>query len=526
MTGDDHVIDRERYDAVIFDMDGVITDTAKVHAAAWKELFDAFLRKRFQDDGEPFVEFTDDDYQRYVDGKPRYDGVRDFLASREISLPEGDSNDPPGTASVRALGNRKDQYFVRALANGVDPFVTSIEFVRRLQEAGFGTAVISASRNAELVLARAGLGALFPVQVDGVESEEMGLAGKPAPDIFLEATARLGVEPDRAVVVEDAQAGVEAGRLGGFGLIIGLDHVGQRQALREHGADIVVDDLREFSVRGLPTNDTRLRPIDDLPSALERWQEIATRLSAGTPAVLLDYDGTLTPIVERPEDAHLHPEMRETLAALSALCPVVIVSGRDASFVVSEVGLDRVYYLGSHGFEVVSPAGSDLTLDRSDEFRGFVPSLDAAQGALEAAVAAIPGARVERKRYAIAIHYRQVADMDVPAVKAIVDAELTHRPDLRKSGGKKIFELRPDIDWGKGHAVRWMLGALGLGGDATPVYIGDDLTDEDAFAELPRDGLTIVVGTGFRTTAAHYRLADPDEVARLLGLLAREIERG
>jgi len=511
------VIDRERFDAVVFDMDGVITDTARVHEAAWKRLFDDFLRER---DGEGFVPFSAEDYRSHVDGKPRYDGVRDFLASRGITLPEGTADDAPGTPTIQGLGNRKNEYFLASLAEGVRPYPHGVAFVHRLQDAGFGTAIISASRNAAAVLQAAGLADLFAVRVDGVVAAELGLAGKPAPDVFIEAARRLDTTPGRTVVVEDALAGVEAGRAGGFGLVVGVDRAGQADALREHGADAVTSDLGALRVVGPP------RPIAALPDALDTWPHVAERLRDARPAVFLDYDGTLTPIVERPEDAHLDPGMRAALRRLAAVAPVAIVSGRDVRFVIDEVDLPDVYYLGSHGFDVVAPEGTTLSTGREDEFRRFLPVLDDAEKSLADAASAIAGARIERKKYAIAVHYRQVAENDVPAVERVVDAELARRPLLRKSGGKKVFELRPDIDWDKGRAVRWALEALGLSAeDVLPVYLGDDLTDEDAFAEIASDGLGIVVGDGERTTRAAYRVSTTDEVGALLDRLAEAIER-
>ncbi len=511
------VIDRERFDAVVFDMDGVITDTARVHEAAWKRLFDDFLRER---EGEGFAPFSAEEYRSHVDGKPRYDGVRDFLASRGIALPEGSPDDAPGTPTVQGLGNRKNEYFLASLAEGVRPYPHGVAFVHRLQDAGFGTAIISASRNAAAVLEAAGLADLFAVRVDGVVAAELGLAGKPAPDVFVEAARRLGATPERTVVVEDALAGVEAGRAGGFGLVIGVDRAGQADALREHGADAVTSDLGALRVVGPP------RPIAALPDALDTWPHVAERLRDARPAVFLDYDGTLTPIVERPEDAHLDPGMRAALRRLAAVAPVAIVSGRDVRFVIDEVDLPDVYYLGSHGFDVVAPEGTTLSTGREDEFRRFLPVLDDAEKSLADAASAIAGARIERKKYAIAVHYRQVAENDVPAVERVVDAELARRPLLRKSGGKKVFELRPDIDWDKGRAVRWALEALGLSAeDVLPVYLGDDLTDEDAFAEIASDGLGIVVGDGERTTRAAYRVSTTDEVGALLDRLAEAIER-
>jgi beta-phosphoglucomutase family hydrolase len=234
--------------AVIFDMDGVVTDTASVHAAAWKRLFDAFLEDRSRRTGAPFKPFDiNSDYREYVDGKPRYDGVRDFLHSRGITLPEGEPAEQPGRETVRGLGNRKDRYFLEYVAsNGVKPYPGTVELVRALRAAGVGVAVISASRNLSEVLKAAGVRHLFDVRVGGVEAERLSLPGKPDPAVFIEAARQLGVEPSGAAVVEDALAGVEAGRRGGFRLVVGVDRTGHAEDLRARGADIVVRDPGEL----------------------------------------------------------------------------------------------------------------------------------------------------------------------------------------------------------------------------------------------------------------------------------------
>jgi alpha,alpha-trehalase len=240
----DAVIRAADIDAVIFDLDGVITDTASVHAAAWRRLFDDYLQAR---SGETFVPFELDDYRRYVDGKRRYDGVRSFLASRGIDLPEGASSDPPDRETIRGLGNRKNEYFLRHLRErGCRAFPTSVGLVEELEAAGIRTAIISASRNLADVLAAAGLPDAFEVRVDGIEADRLGLAGKPDPAVFLEAAGRLRVGPSRAAIVEDALAGVEAGRRGGFALVIGVDRSGHPEELRRAGADVTVSDLGEL----------------------------------------------------------------------------------------------------------------------------------------------------------------------------------------------------------------------------------------------------------------------------------------
>jgi len=238
-------ITRDRFDAVLFDLDGVLTSTAAIHAEAWKEMFDAFLRKA---EGARFRPFDlERDYKSYVDGKPRYEGVQSFLASRAIELPFGSPQEPASDRSVCGLGNQKDALVKRAIAAGrVDAFPGSIRWVRELRAEGFRLAVVSSSKNCGPVLAAAKIAELFALRVDGETLVELGLRGKPAPDSFLKAAELLGVAPARAVVVEDALSGVEAGRAGNFGLVVGVDREGQGDALRARGADLVVRDLAEL----------------------------------------------------------------------------------------------------------------------------------------------------------------------------------------------------------------------------------------------------------------------------------------
>ena len=234
--------------ACLFDLDGVLTQTARVHREAWRETFDAFLRARC---GPDFVPFSDADYYQFVDGKPRRDGVRDFLASRGIRLPEGDPDDPPSAETVAGLANRKNELLLRRLdEDGVDVYEGSVRYVHAARRAGLHTAVVTASANAEAVLRAAGLEELIEARIDGVVTARQGLAGKPAPDTFLAGARALGVEPRAAAVFEDALAGVTAGRAGGFGFVVGVDRAGQADALLAHGADIVVTDLAELLEEG------------------------------------------------------------------------------------------------------------------------------------------------------------------------------------------------------------------------------------------------------------------------------------
>ena len=237
--------------ACLFDLDGVLTQTAKVHAAAWKEMFDAFLRKRAAQTGENFEPFDPvADYDEHVDGKPRYDGVRSFLAARGIDLPEGTPDDSPDAVTVHGLGNRKNELVLAMIERqGVEVYEGSVRYVRAVRDAGLGRAVVTSSANADEVLAAAGIDDLFEVRIDGVVAARKHLEGKPAPDTFLAAARALEVSHDRAAVFEDALAGVAAGRAGRFGLVVGVDRVGQADELLEHGADIVVSDLSELLER-------------------------------------------------------------------------------------------------------------------------------------------------------------------------------------------------------------------------------------------------------------------------------------
>lgn len=234
--------------ACLFDLDGVLTQTAKVHAAAWKEMFDAYLQQRADRTGERFVPFDPAaDYDEYVDGKQRADGTRSFLESRHVTLPEGGADDPPDAETVHGLGSRKNEIVLRRIRrDGVDSYEGSVRYVRAVRDAGLRSAVVSSSANCRDVLVAAGIESLFDSRVDGVTADRDHLAGKPAPDMFLAGARVLGTAPGDSAVFEDALAGVAAGHAGHFGLVVGVDRVGQADALRAHGADVVVTDLSEL----------------------------------------------------------------------------------------------------------------------------------------------------------------------------------------------------------------------------------------------------------------------------------------
>ena len=241
-------VNRDQYDAVLFDLDGVITNTATLHAMCWKQMFDEYLRERAEQKGEAFCAFDlAADYRLYVDGELRFDGVRDFLRSRRIQLPEGNPDDPADVETVHGLGNRKNDLVNRAIAEvGVEPYAGTVQFIHQLRRDGFKIAVVTSSQNCDAVLRAAKLNDLFKVRVDGNVIQAQRLAGKPAPDTFLIAAKLLGVEPIRTVVIEDAISGVEAGSNGKFGLVIGVARKGNAEELKRHGAHLVVDDLGEL----------------------------------------------------------------------------------------------------------------------------------------------------------------------------------------------------------------------------------------------------------------------------------------
>ncbi|AQT68450.1 putative glycosyl hydrolase [Anaerohalosphaera lusitana] len=513
-------ITADKFDAVIFDMDGVITETAKTHASAWKQLFDEYLKDRAEKNNEEFKPFSiEDDYLPYVDGKPRYDGVKSFLQSRRIDIPWGSPSDDPSAETVCGLGNRKNDYFLDRLKHeGAKVYPDAKKLVTALRNNGIAVAVISASKNSKPVLEAAGVIDLFDTSVDGNDARRQNLKGKPEPDVFIEAAKRLNTTPDRSIVVEDAIAGVQAGAQGKFATVIGVARNTDPDSLSSQGADIVVTTLDE-----LTTAPAKNAAVADPMDPAECAQKISDRAGTRKPAVFLDYDGTLTPIVEHPEDATLSPEMADALIELNKHCTVAIVSGRDLADVRSMVNLDQLIYAGSHGFDIQGPHGMHIELQKGED---ALPHLEIAHQALQQKLHAIPNARIERKKFAIAVHYRQVPDNRVDDLLEIGHELADSYPQLKLTGGKKIFELRPNVEWDKGSAVLWLLEKLELDPDKfLPIYIGDDLTDEDAFKALKSKGVGIMVSDEVEDTAADYVLTDTEQTRIFLEQLAQILAR-
>jgi alpha,alpha-trehalase len=261
-------------------------------------------------------------------------------------------------------------------------------------------------------------------------------------------------------------------------------------------------------------DDAMGKPIRELPSALDAIQEFTRGAKGKRLAVFLDYDGTLTPIVDRPEFAFMSDEMRAAVNALADHSTVAIISGRDRRDVEQLVQLDSLFFAGSHGFDIAGPHGWHVQHEPGTQ---YLPLIDRAEKALREALGGVKGAIIERKKYSVAVHYRLVADDGVKTVQEAVKTVLSHQPDLRMLQGKKVYDLQPRIDWDKGKAVLWLLQALDLNKTAVlPLYVGDDITDEDAFRALKNFGVGIVVGDDSRRTIAHYALKDPNEVQNFL----------
>jgi len=493
------IIDPKFHRAVIFDLDGVITKTAAVHFATWKEIFDTFLAKK------GLSPFEESDYAQYVDGKPRYDGIASFLGSRGVTIPSGNPHDSPDEETVCGLANRKNELFLEKVQkDGVDVYPSTEALIRALKGRGVKVGVISSSKNCVTILEKVGLLSIFETKVDGLDAEQLGIKGKPAPDVFLEAAKNLGVDSQHAVVIEDAIAGVQAGKRGGFTLVIGVDRIGQRDALLNHGADVVVTDLEEVEI--------------GKPSALDSLEEILALLQRKKPAFFLDFDGTLSPIVEHPNDARFAEGIPGLLEKLGHHCPIAIISGRDRLDIVHRAGVPHIFYAGSHGFDI---AGPDSQHYENREADTFLKTLAELGDLVEKSLQGIPGVLIERKKYSLAIHYRMVAESDVEKVEEAVNATQTLYPSLRKTSGKKVYEFQPDIDWDKGKALLWLLDVMNLNRpDVIPFYIGDDTTDEDAFIALGNKGVGIAVQGCPKKTAADYTLKDPDEVKKFLELLS------
>ena len=518
------------FESVIFDLDGVITDTAQVHAAAWKETFDEYMRMRERRDGEAFKEFThENDYLPYVDGKPRYKGVESFLTSRGISIPFGDSQDAPDSETACGIGNRKNDKFREVLAKqGAVVFPSTVDLIRELRKRNVRIGVASSSKNCLPVLETTGLAELFETRVDGIVSTELNLNGKPEGDIFIRAANNLGVPVAKSVVVEDATSGVQAGRNGGFGLVLGIARENNTEELLENGADIVVTDLSQITIEQIDAWFSRKpRPLftawdrdESVPPENDLLINACCTRSAGQSifrknalSIFLDYDGTLTPIVSRPELAKISAAMKDAVTKLSEKHTVAIVSGRMRDDLEALVGIEGIFYAGSHGMDISGPDFSMMHPVGKESIPLAAECIERAKRDL----GTIEGLLIEEKKISFALHYRLVDESrHLAAIEAYARDIAAKNPGLRLMHGKKVFELLPAIDWNKGAAVRWIMNALHKKWhDTSVLYIGDDTTDEDAFRVVRTRGTGVCVAETPAPSAAEFSVTSPEEVFKL-----------
>jgi len=401
--------------------------------------------------------------------------------------------------------------------------------------------VASSSKNCKPILESAKLDDLFETRVDGVVSAEMGLKGKPEGDIFVTAAANVGAQPGESVVVEDATSGVQAGRNGGFGLVIGVAREDNEEDLLKNGADVVVRDLAQITPAWIGAwfgrepfaffeaweTGTRLSLIPD-PKAHGsdvRMNACYSRLPkeafSGEKKLVffLDYDGTLTPIVDRPGLAVIPEEMRRTVARLAQAHTVAVVSGRMREDVEKLVGVKDIFFAGSHGMDIAGP-GLSLLEPRVKE---TAPLIEKVIAVLSKDLGGIEGILIEKKKISVAVHYRLLKDEGrLAEIEARVRQIVEEHKALRLMHGKKVFEVLPDVPWDKGQAVRWILQALKLSWeDASVIYIGDDVTDENAFRVLRTRGTGVLVSQKPLASCAHFRVASPDDVRRIFEKVIR-----
>lgn len=528
------------FQSVIFDLDGVVTKTATVHAHAWKKVFDEYLKLREKRDKEPFQEFSlPKDYLTYVDGKPRYQGVQNFLESRNIHLPYGDPSDSPDKETICGIGNKKNQLFAKLLKEeGAEVFASTISLIKDLKKSGIKIGVASSSKNCQAILKSVNLEGLFDTMVDGIVSAKLKLKGKPEGDIFVTAAKNLGTLPENSVVVEDATSGVEAGRNGGFGLVLGVARENNEKELAKQGADLVVPDLSEISI-DIINNWFYRKPkpfflcFDNLKQApailsqelsrgknifinpyYQRTGKAVITTNKQKMTFFLDYDGTLTPIVESPELAIISSDMKKTVETLAKIHTVAIVSGRMREDVQNLVGIKGIFYAGSHGFDIEGPAGFSMI---QPEAKKTIPLISSITNQLKERLQNIAGALIEEKRFSVAVHYRKVKSaIDLQYIKKTVNDIIQKNDELRILEGKKVLEILPNIDWDKGKAVRWIMNALGITwSDSSVFYIGDDTTDEYAFRTVITRGTAILVTDDpEKPSSADFRLTSPEEVKK------------
>ncbi len=473
---------------LIFKLDGVVVPMAPLQATAWKSVCDEALD--WATGGAPYKPFDVAlDHAQYMEHAVPVEGLRAFMTSRACPLEDGTPGDGPEMRTLHGLAALwRDRLDAELEQDGVEIYPSALELIGFSREQGLAVALMLDSPVQRRIAALAGVDGLFDALVVGG-----GVAA---------VAGQVGITPDHCAIIDDTERGVAEARSQGAGLVIGLARSGAAGPLQMALADLVVSDLSELLPGGGP------------PLAMACLNAITAGLSRRKVALFLDYDGTLAPIVDRPEDAVLPDETRKVLKSLSEVAVLAFVSGRMKREVRGFVGLDNVFYAGSHGFAIEGPNGLDFV---QEEGGALMPVIAEAAREIASDLASVAGVLIEDKHFAVAIHYRRVAEDDRPLVEAAVDRAVDRHGDLRKAGGKMVFELRPKIDWHKGKALDYLLRRLGLDdGSVLPIYIGDDVTDEDAFETLRGRGIAICVKEQPAPTAAAFRVRDPEEVCRFL----------
>lgn len=494
---------------IIFDMDGVVTQTAVTHYKAWKIILDKLLLQVGQSP------FTEEDYFYYLDGMPRMDGVSNFLKSRHITLGELKEIYASWDECIGDICDSKNELLLSIIATQkVKCFPDTLEFINFALDKKYPIAIISSSKNCLEILKSAEADHLFPIRVDGKTSEELGIPGKPNPAIFLEAAERLNLLPKECMIIEDAISGVKAAKDGHFGVVVALDRNNKLHSkFSDLGADYILPDLSKkqllFYQKILNTNEQVLESGFNALPLISKLIENNNNL-----LIFLDYDGTLTPIVERPEHALLSPLMSECLAELCHNYLTVIISGRKLDNLKNIINIPNLFYSGNHGFEFEGPKDLNMSYQIGHE---FITDLTEVHNSLTQELNKIKGCIIENKKFSLSVHYRLVDENLHDFISQKIEKSLLSFPNLIRHYGKKVFEIRPNIPWNKGVASENILSKFKtLKNNLIPLYIGDDVTDEDAFKQFRFSGITIKVTTDSHKTNANYLLKSHTEVLQFL----------
>lgn len=487
---------------IVFDLDGVLTNTAKLHAAAWEKVFNEFLSDRGE---KPFV--RGEDYRRYLDGKPREDGIRSFLNSREITVNEN---------LISTLGKKKNEYYLEYLhAWGPMLIEDSFSFVLRMFHNSIPMAVVSSSRNASLILKQTGLDRFIKILVDPSRDESEKLDGKPSPDYFLKACELMKVSPLECYMVEDAISGIEAGVKAKFKKVIGIkvtnDPLGM-QELKTAGANEVVSSLWDIS---------GLEDILRIQDAYRSFDHLF--LHKNNYFLFLDFDGTISEIVEDPSEARPVSGVTEIISKLAERMPVCIITGRDTPVIRNLIKLPHIYYSGCHGFEISGPGNYHFDLK---EARELIPLFDEAQDYFSHEFDLLEGIVIERKKFGLAFHYRKIHDEKTvnEIVQKVQDYCQGHQ-EFKLKPGEEVIEMLPNIDWDKGKSLQKLYDVLKLSrSELPPLYFGDGQTDEDAFREMLTWGEPVLVGAQQKPTLARHHLNGPKETKRFLEKILSTLE--